>query len=204
MAALPTTFDFTAHKSATFCGVDYIGIPLKDLPEVTGNERRYESGTAAHAPASFPDINTRIKQLVAIKMRMEADTKLTWGEAQRRNDARLEELKAAEAKKAHDELRTSPIALKALAIYNKQCETDHKSWDATNLGEGAADNIVQDWIREAYAADKAEKDAAEKLTARRDAITVGLVGVDVTYDSRIAVIKRAVDRIIELEDKAGK
>jgi hypothetical protein len=64
----------------------------------------------------YNDINTHIRALVAIKLRMEADAKkLTWGEAQQdRNDARLEELKAAEVKKATEKLTARRDALAAL------------------------------------------------------------------------------------------
>jgi hypothetical protein len=179
---------------------------FKDLPPVyIGLNDRYWTNegirwTPIDSDDPYNDINTHIRALVAIKLRMEADAKGPTHVIRAETEA-LAHKKAAAAKKAHDDLRTSPIALKALALRNKRCTTDHKSWDATNLGEGAADNIVQDWIT---IAEEAEKEAAVRLIQRRDAITVGLVGLDVTYESRSGVIKRAVDRIIELEDKAGK
>lgn len=59
---------------------------------------------------------------------------------------------AARKKREHDELRTSPIALEALALYNETSGTKYESWDAVNYGKGADDDTVRYWIAKAEAA----------------------------------------------------
>lgn len=158
------------------------------LPPVTVDSlHRYHAGETVHHLDSKPDINTRLSELLAIKYRMDADTK-----------ARdTETAKATAAKKAHDDLRNSPIALKALKLYNGE-DFDYETWGDTNSGEGASDNLVRQWIDIAEKAEAKEKEASEKLAARREVLAQHFHTW--SYKGLSDSLRAPIDRIIELED----
>jgi hypothetical protein len=177
MTETPTTYAVVTSEK-------YVTIPLKDLPEVKRDGGCYETpGYCRPYDYKREQLDHAIRGLLAVRLAMSED------------DAKAEqEAKEAEAKQAHDALRTSPIALKALALYNKSMYASYPRWDDTSEGYGAPDKEVRWWIKQA------EKQEAERLTARRDQLVQDHVGHPATYDTAYPSTRSFVDRIIELED----
>jgi hypothetical protein len=161
---------------------------FQDLPEVKRDGGCYETpGYCRPYDYKREQLDHAIRGLLAIRLAMAED------------DAKAEQdAKAAEAKqKAHDDLRTSPIALKALALYNKSMSTSYPRWDDTRGGRGVTDDTVLWGIKEA------EGQEAERLKGRRDAVIKSVLGVNFYYDGykSKSPLRKAVDKIIELEDR---
>lgn len=185
----------TAQAILDAAGVQ--SVLLTDLPQVTKSENgNYVAGDyTSYHQSSLSMMEKELKAVTAIWLRRKAD--------EVDKERQVADAKAAEetaAKKAHDDLRTSPIALKALALYNRAMigRGPYKTWDDTNLGKGSPDNVVRAYIRRVEDAEAKEKEAAEKLAARRDAVAKDYFNWN--YEGLTANGKRVIDRIIELED----
>lgn len=227
MAALPSTITVKVDTKEATEQIRAVSMALSnihlftDLPVVTVDGGCYVANDYSRYISTVPEeLDKDIRTLVAIKLRMEADAKKSI------LDIEYERVQAAadkRAKQAHDDLRTSPIALKALAYYNSLGgKTSYASWDECEKGQGQSDETVSYWIAETEkkAAEEAEKkallqealdkanwergvarsakEAAEKLGARRDALAQAFWSwsyAEIRHESR-----KAVDMIIDLED----
>jgi hypothetical protein len=186
-------------------GVEAV-IVTGELPEVTetsgGNLCEVNGHTCLIDPVYY---DKALRELLAVKAYAEArESRREAQLAEVRKDADRLLAERDAAKKAHDELRTSPIALKALTLYNEDYAdilrgNNYESWDAVNAGYGAEDDTVRYRIKEA---EEVERQEAERLTARRNALLKDELRSQFTYEElrEGSPICRAVDRIIELED----
>lgn len=99
---------------------------------------------------------TAISALAAYNEWVEGKAEREAAEARKAEEEAKAAAEEARKKREHDELRTSPIAMEALALYNRALEVayidPYATWDAVNLGDGASDAEVKYWIAKAEAA----------------------------------------------------
>lgn len=143
--------------------------------EAARNDKRWGFKVVNEREADIA-LATAIANLAAYNAWAEGTAEREAAEAAKKAEAEA----AARKKREHDELRTSAIALEALALYNawyagSTGSSPYESWSAVNAGDGCTDEKVRHWIAKAEAA-RAAKPAPKVGDRVRVSADAGVLG----------------------------